>query len=166
MTIKPNHPKIAIVDQIRNDFTNTKFVLLGTYSKITVKQFQNLRKIVNKNEGQLKIYKNTLLQLAWNPTPFKELNSKLVGPNCLVKSDNLGFEFFALLTDFSQKFKNLKWHGGFWNGQAIDQAMITKLGQIPSREQLLQNLVLVLKTPLYHLQATVQAIAKQQDQKK
>ncbi len=158
MPIKSNHPKIAIVNQIQHDFANTQFVIIGNYSQISVKQFQALRQLVNKNDGQLKIYKNKLLQLAWKKTPFMELNGKLIGPNCVVKSNNLGFEFFALLANFSKKFKNLKWHSGFWNGQVIDQSMILKLGQIPNRATLLQNLVLVLKSPLYHLQSTLKMI--------
>ena len=159
--IKPqNHPKQLLVAKIAAEFQHTQFVALGNYTALSAARFNELRRALIKHQAQLKVYKNTLLKRAWIKTHLADLGTHLTGPKCLVKSDQDGFPLFALLAQFSQKFKTLDWLGGFWNGEILDQTTFKTLSQIPSRSVLYQKLLMLLNNPLAHLHGHLQVLAQ------
>ena len=52
---------------------------------------------------------------------------------------------------------------GFLNGQVIDKAQVEKLASIPSKEQLIANLLAMLNAPVSALARAIQAIADKQN---
>ena len=72
--------KAPIVDEIKGYVSDAKSAVLVDYRGLTVEQDTKLRKQLREAGVVYKVYKNTMLHLAFDGTDFAQLDKDLEGP--------------------------------------------------------------------------------------
>ncbi len=126
--------KSAIVSEIKDKCSNAKSMVLFDYRGLTDSEIKNLRKKLRENDSEYKVYKNTLLKIA-----FKDLDINfdeyLTGPTALAFSND-DVAAVKVLSDASKKNDALILKAGYVENSVCDKAKLNEFAKIPSREGL------------------------------
>ena len=151
--------KEQIVNEIKDKLSKASSAVVVDYRGITVAEADILRKRMREANVEYKIYKNTMVRRAVAGTPFEELAGALKGPSGIA----FGYEDAtapAKVFDKSIKeFKKMEVKGGVIDGVYYDQAGVTAIAQIPSRDELLAKLLGSFNAPISSFARVIQAIA-------
>jgi large subunit ribosomal protein L10 len=141
--------KKEIIDSLAKEFSKQKTVVFFDYAGLKVNQFRKLREDLREKEINCQVVKKTLADLALEKAGFTKVKTeKMPGQLALA----LGYQDEVIPTkilyNFSKKEQVIQMMGGLINGEYFDQEGITKLSQLPSREELLAKLVGSVSSPL------------------
>ena len=75
--------KKEIVNEITEKFKNSESVVLFSYQGLTVSDLSELRKNLKDADGEIKVYKNTLVKRAADELNL-DLDTYLEGPNAIL----------------------------------------------------------------------------------
>lgn len=127
--------KQAVVKEITDKLENAKTFLLLNYQGLTVSEFAELRRSLREVNSDVKIYKNTLMNLALKDKNI-ELNSYMEGPNAYLFADSI-IEPIKVVSKFAKDHPALEVRVGYIDNQIADQKVISEYATIPSMEGLL-----------------------------
>jgi len=133
-SVKALEAKQAVVSEIKDKFENAKSVVLFDYRGLTDKEIKDLRISLKENDSEYKVYKNTLLRIA-----FKDLNINfedyLTGPTAIAFSND-DIAAVKVLSDVSKKNDALVLKAGYVENAVCDKDKLAEFAKIPSREGL------------------------------
>lgn len=152
----PTAEKRAIVAEIKERFTGADAVILADYRGLTVKEMQELRKRLSEVDSELKVYKNSLTEIAIRELALPNLDAYLEGPTAFVFVPGDPVAPAKTLTGFSKEHPALELKGGLVQNQVLDAGKIKAIAALPSREELIAKLMGTLQNPL---RGTVQVLA-------
>lgn len=138
--------------------------VLVDYMGINVDEDTKLRKELREAGVNYFVEKNTLLERAFKETGLDKLSGVLSGPTALAVSSGDQTAPARILGKFAEENEkkfNLK--AGYIGGEFYDQAGVTKLSKIPSKEVLLSQLVGSLQGPIQKLAALLKAVHEKQE---
>ncbi len=132
--------------------------VLVDYSGINVEDDTKLRKELREAGVKYFVEKNTLLRLAMNEVGYEGLTGVLNGTTALAVSED---ETAAarILGKYADDHDNFKLKAGFIGSEIYDAAGVMALSKIPSKNELLAQLVGSLQGPIQKLAATLAAVA-------
>jgi len=142
--------KEEIVKKIKESLSRAKSLIFINYFGLTVKDANDLRKELGKNNCQLLVAKKTLFDKALKDSEKKiELETKnLKGGLGII----FGFEDeiipAKIIVNFIKEKNKGEINGGIFNGEFIDKEKIEELAKLPSREELLRQLLWMIKSPI------------------
>jgi large subunit ribosomal protein L10 len=151
--------KEAQVSLIAGKLQAAKAAVLTDYRGLTVSQMQDVRASLRTQNVEYRVVKNTLARRAvadaGQPEGLQEL---FAGPVAIA----FGYEDLGapvrLLNDFVRQTRlPLDLKGGLVEGRVMNADEIRQIGDLPSREVLIAQLLGTLQTPLSQLASAVQA---------
>jgi large subunit ribosomal protein L10 len=153
----PSTKNINDLKEITENLSRAKAVILTDLSGLSVAGQTELRNQLKAVAGQLKVYKNTLLWRGLKETgyPVEDDKNSLTGPSAVV----FAFEDEVAVKkvyEYSLKNERPKFKFGFLGKEFLSRARVLELGQLPSREILLAQLVCGLNSPLAGLARVLQ----------
>ena len=154
--------KKPIVEEIANNIKDAQAVVLVNYSGLTVEQDTILRKELREAGVNYKVYKNTMMNRAFEGTSCEELRQHLEGTNALAISDTDATAPARILAKFAKQYPALELVAGIVEGNYNDQAGIMALSQVPSREELLGKLLGSIQSPISNFARVLNQIAEAQ----
>jgi large subunit ribosomal protein L10 len=143
--------KEAIVSEVYEKLAKSQSVVLVDFRGLTVQEATALRKKLREAGVELRVLKNTLVRLAAAKANLGDLNVYLQGPTAIAFGYDDPVSPAKILAEFAKDHKKLELKGGVLEGNVIDQAMITALADLPSREVLLGQLAGLIQAPLRNL---------------
>src|SRR5690554_6301841 len=143
--------KVAVVNEVYEKLTKAQSVVLVDFRGLTVQEATELRKKLREAGVELKVTKNTLTRLAAEKADLKDLHAYLEGPTALAFGYEDPVSPAKILSDFAKDHKKLELKGGVLEGRVIDQAMVTALAELPTREVRLGQLVGLMQAPIRNL---------------
>ena len=152
--------KKPVVDEISNVISDASAVLLVNYSGLTVEQDTILRKSLREAGISYKVYKNTMMKLAFKGTPCEELEKHLESTNALAVSKDDATAPARGLSEFAKKNPSFERIAGVVEGKYCDQAEVKALSEIPSREILLGKLLGSIQSPIANFARVLNQIAE------
>ena len=152
--------KKPIVDEIANSIKDAQAVVLVNYSGLTVEQYTIMRKELREAGINYKVYKNTMMNRAFEGTACEELRQHLEGTNALAISETDATAPARILAKFAKQYPALELVAGIVEGNYNDQAGIMALSQVPSREELLGKLLGSIQSPIANLARVLNQIAE------
>jgi len=165
------HPKTTKVEQkqpivaeISEAIKDAASIVLVTYSGITVEQDTAMRKELREAGVSYKVYKNTMMKFAFKGTPCEELCKHLEGPNAIAISKDDATAPARILAKYAKDVKALKLVAGVVEDAYYDEAGITALSSIPSREELLGKLLGSIQSPIANFARVISQIAEKQEE--
>ena len=131
--------KSAVVSEISDKVKASESVIVFSYQGLTVAEFTELRRNLKDANGEVKIYKNTLVRRALNDLSIGMDDSFLEGPNAIVFGKTL-LEPIKVLSKFAKEHEKATIRVGIISGNVASLETINEYASIPSREGLLTQL--------------------------
>ena len=127
--------KQAVVKEITDKLDNAKTFLLLNYQGLTVSEFAELRRSLREVNSDVKIYKNTLMNIALKDKNI-ELSDYMEGPNAYLFADSI-IEPIKVVSKFAKEHPALEIRVGYIDNEVVDTKIINEYATIPSMEGLL-----------------------------
>lgn len=131
--------KTKTVEEITSKIKDSESVILFTYQGLTVSELSSLRRTLKDANGELKVYKNTLVKRALDGLGIKLDEEFLQGPNAIVFGKEL-LEPIKAISKFAKEHDNATIRVGIISGDVASLDVIKEYANIPSREGLLTQL--------------------------
>lgn len=144
----PTVQKETLVEEIKSRLTSAEGVIMVDYRGLTVKEMQELRGNVRGAGGDITVYKNRLTQIALRELAMPSLDEYLTGPTAFVFAGSDAVAPAKALQDFSKAHPALEIKGGLVQNQVVDAAGVKMIASLPSREELVAQLMGVLLSPV------------------
>ena len=155
--------KAPIVDEIKGYVSDAKSAVLVDYRGLTVEQDTKLRKQLREAGVVYKVYKNTMLHLAFDGTDFAQLDKDLEGPTAIAFGIEDETAPARIINNFAKDCPALEMKAGVVEGIVYDKAGVEKLATIPSKEVLIAKLLGSIKAPLSNLAYLLNAIKEKKE---
>ena len=152
--------KKPVVEEISNVIADADSVVLVNYSGLTVAQDTELRRTLREAGISYKVYKNTMMNFAFQGTPCEELCKHLEGTNALAVSKDDATAPARVLAGFAKKNPQLELIAGVVEGSYYDAAGVQALASIPSREELMGRLLGSMQSPIANFARVIKQIAE------
>jgi len=133
--------KKQVVDDLKEKFATTKVVIVTDYKGLNVAQMTELRRKLSEANVDYKVVKNTLLKRASEGTDANLLTDVFQGPSGIALSYDDPVAPAKVLTQFAKDNNKLEIKAGVMDGQLLDLNAITALSKLPSREELLAQVL-------------------------
>ena len=160
---KNRQMKEAKVAEIKEKLEKSQSVILASYQGLTVEEDTQLRKNLREAGIEYRVYKNTLVTLAAKELGLEGIVQYLEGPVSMAFGYEDATAPARILNDFAKDHKKLELKAGVVDGEVYDQAMITKIASIPSKEVLIAKLLGSIKAPLSNLAYLLNAIKEKKE---
>ncbi len=144
----PTATKEGLVDEIKGRFNGSEAVILADYRGLTVKEMQELRRKVREVGGEIKIYKNSLTEIAIRELALPSLDEYLEGPTAFVFIDADPVAPAKALTAFAKEHQALELKGGLVSNRVVSQDQVKAIASLPSREELIAKMLGTMQNPL------------------
>ena len=141
--------KQEIIDEIADKTKNAEATVLFEYQGLTAEETNELRRKLKESDSEFKIYKNTLVKRAFETLKI-DLNDDLKGPKAMAFGND-PVAPVKVLYEFAKKHPSLIVKVGLIDGEKTDEAKLSELSKLPSREGLLTMLASGLIYPLKNL---------------
>ena len=153
--------KKAKVEKLTEVLQGAVSAVLVDYKGITVEEDTKLRKELREAGVNYFVEKNTLLLRAFKNCGLEGFEESLNGTTAIALSNDDQTAPARVLGKFAEAAGDEKFNlkAGYVEGEVYDQAGVTALSKIPSKDVLLAQLVGSLQGPLQKLAATLQAVA-------
>ena len=133
-SVKALEEKQKVVSEIKDKFSNAKSVVLFDYRGLSDKEIKDLRIKLKENDSYYKVYKNTLLRIAFKDLDL-DFGENLTGPTAIAFSND-DVAAVKVLSDVSKKNAALVLKAGFVENNIADKEKLAEFAKIPSREGL------------------------------
>ena len=153
--------KQKVVEELKAKIDGAVAGVLVDYKGINVADDTALRKELREAGVKYTVVKNTMLRLATREVGL-DVESALEGTTALATSDNDYVAAAKILCKYADAHENFNIKLGFMDGAVLDAAKVQELGNLPSKEELLTQLVYVLSAPMRGLAVSLNEIAKKQ----
>ena len=151
--------KQSVVKEIVEKANNSTTIIVAEYRGLTVAQLQELRRALRKEDSELCVYKNSLVERASDELGYKELNEVLCGPNAIIFSKEVS-NGAKVVAKYARRFRDtLIIKGGVVEGKFADADKIKEVAKLPGKEGLISMFLSCLQAPIRQFAATVKAVA-------
>lgn len=156
--------KQSVVVELKEKLQGATAGVLVNYSGISVADDTKLRKELREAGVEYGVVKNTLLRFAAKEVGFEGLCDVLEGNTAMaVSSDPIAAaKILCKYADNSKGKFTIK--AGFLDGEVMDAADIQDLAKLPSKDQLLCQLLSVLNGNIRGLAVALNAIAEKNEE--
>ncbi len=152
--------KQPIVQEIASVVEGAESAVLVDYRGLTVAQDTELRKQLREAGITYKVYKNTLMNIAFKGTAFEALAEDLKGPSAIAVSKEDATAPARVLVNFAKKAPKLEVKAGIVDGEYCDANGLKAVADIPSREILLGRLFGSMQSPIANFARVLKQIAE------
>jgi len=140
--------KQKIIEDLKKKIALQKAMVFIDFAGLKVKDLSALRKKLKTADGEMKIAKKTLINLVLKERKIEVNFKKMEGEIALVFSYKDEITPAKTVFQFSLENPNLKILGGFLENKLRGADEMIALAQLPTREELLANLVGRVKAPI------------------
>jgi len=147
----PAKIKYEQVEVLRKILSKAKAVFIAEYRGMTVAQSTILRAKVRAAGGEMKVAKNTLLEVAMREENMTALPETLTtGPNVYTMAYDDPAAVAKILRDFSKDKTNKAFilKGGLLGKSVLDLSTVEALADMPPREVIIGQVVRTIAAPI------------------
>ncbi len=132
------------VTDIKDYLSNNTFIALAYYRGMNDSKLYNFRVLLKKNGCNIKVLKNTLINVAIKDTKYSELSPYLKGPVAFMYSND-PVALSKVINDTSKEVEQLKPLVGFFNDKIVTAEEIVKLAKLGSINDVRASFVYTLR---------------------
>jgi large subunit ribosomal protein L10 len=137
------------------------FLIVVDYKGLTVGQFTELRKRLNKAGSEVHVVKNSIFRIAAKEAGVADLSGILAGQMAVVTGQRDISAAAKAVKTFQSEFDKPKLKFGYLNNQRLETADLVALADLPSIEVLRSRLLGLLQAPASQLVRLLNAPASQ-----
>ena len=140
--------KAGKVAELKDLLTSSKGVVLVDYCGLTVAEDTELRSKMREAGVKYMVAKNTFIRIAAQEAGIEGLDAYLEHNTAVAFSAEDPVAPAKILNDFSKDHKALEIKAGVLDGKVIGLDEVKAVAELPSREELLANLVGSMQAPI------------------
>jgi large subunit ribosomal protein L10 len=139
--------KKAVVAEVSAQVAQAQTIVVAEYRGIAVGDLTKLRATARRQGVYLRVLKNTLARRAVEGTPFAALAEQMTGPLIYgMAADPVAPA--KVLNDFAKTNDKLVLRAASYDGKVLDLDAVKALASIPSRDELIAQLLGVMQAPV------------------
>jgi len=162
--------KKQLIKQYVDDLNAANNVVIVQQSGISVPTSTEVRKGVLDADGTFNVVRKRLFMRALEEAKFETVAiDQLEGPVVALYANGEEYAPLKVVNNFAKQFakdqsnSSFKFLGAWYEKKWHDGAYVTELANVPSKEELLSKLAYLLNYPLQSFAATLDQIAKKQE---
>ena len=150
--------KEKVVDELGQIFESSGVVVVARYEGMTVAEMQGLRAEMRSAGGSVRVAKNRLAKIALDGKPCESIGKLLTGMTVLAYSEDpvAAAKVAEKFAKGNEKFVIL---GGAMGNTALDAAGVKAVASMPSREELIAQIVSCIGAPASNIAGAIGAPA-------
>jgi large subunit ribosomal protein L10 len=147
-----------VVEELGQIFASSGVVVVAHYAGVTVKQMQDLRAQMRAVGGSVRVAKNKLAKIALEGKPGVKMGDLLSGMTVMAFSEDpvAAAKVCEAYAKTNDKFVIL---GGAMGSAVLDPAGVKAVATMPSREELIAQIVACIGAPAANLAGAIGAPA-------
>ena len=153
--------KQAIVKHYRDLVGSSQGIVLASYSGLTVKDLERLRRKVRELGGEFHVVKNRLTRLTLKEAGLAVADEALEGSTAVGFALDEPLAVAKAIVDFSKESDKVKVKAGVVNGVVYDGAQMVRLAGLPPLPVLRAQLLGLFNTPATRLASILITPARQ-----
>jgi large subunit ribosomal protein L10 len=150
--------KEKVVDELGQIFESSGVVVVAHYAGLTVAEMQVLRARMRDAGGAVRVAKNRLAKIALDGKPCASIGSLLTGMTVLAYSED-PVAAAKVSDEFARDNKKFVILGGAMGGTALDADGVKAVASMPSREELIAQVVACIGSPAASIAGAIGAPA-------
>jgi len=136
--------KKEVVERLAKEFKESEISILVDYKGLNVLKMTELRAQLRKEGIRIEVIKNSLMARASEGTDTALMKDFFKGPNALILSKKDPVAPAKILINFVKDNEKLEIKAGALSGKLLSPEEIKQLAKLPSKEELLGQLVYTL----------------------
>ncbi|MCQ2800463.1 MAG: 50S ribosomal protein L10 [Bacilli bacterium] len=151
--------KSETVNEISSKAKNSQTIIVCEYRGLTVAQIQEVRRALRKENAEMNVYKNSLVERACDELGYTELKDVLQGPNAIVFSEDV-IAGAKVIAKYAKRHRDvLVVKGGIVEGKFVDAKGMIEVSKLPGKEGLISMFLSCLQAPIRSFACAVKAVA-------
>jgi large subunit ribosomal protein L10 len=147
-----------VVEELGQIFESSGVVVVAHYAGLTVAEMQVLRARMRDAGGAVRVAKNRLAKIALDGKPCASIGSLLTGMTVLAYSED-PVAAAKVSDEFARDNKKFVILGGAMGGTALDADGVKAVASMPSREELIAQVVACIGSPAANIAGAIGAPA-------
>jgi large subunit ribosomal protein L10 len=145
---------------LKDNFSKANAVVFADYKGVTSEEMNLLRRSLREKKVLVKVAKNNLVRIALKGTPKEQAVEKLAGPTVTLFALGDAVEAAKAISDYAKKVEAFSIKEGFLGDQVMNEAQIKHLATLPSKEQLISQLLSVMNGPIRNFVCVLNAVQR------
>ncbi|MCE8514607.1 50S ribosomal protein L10 [Ruegeria pomeroyi] len=150
--------KEKVVEELGQIFESSGVVVVAHYAGLTVAEMQDLRARAREAGGSVRVAKNRLAKIALEGKPCANMADLLTGMTVLTYSED-PVAAAKVAEGFAKDNKKFEILGGAMGENALDRAGVEAVSKMPSREELIAQIVSCIGAPASNIAGAIGAPA-------
>ena len=150
--------KEKVVEELGQIFESSGVVVVARYDGMTVAQMQDLRAEMRSVGGSVRVAKNRLAKIALDGKPCESIGKLLTGMTVLTYSED-PVAAAKIADAYAKKNDKFVILGGAMGNTALDPAGVKAVASMPSREELIAQIVSCIGAPAANIAGAIGAPA-------
>lgn len=150
--------KEKVVEELGQIFASSGVVVVAHYEGMTVANMQDLRARMREAGGSVRVAKNKLAKIALEGQPCESIAEFLTGMTVLSYSED-PVAAAKVVVKYAKENEKLSILGGAMGDSALDIAGVKAVADMPSREELIAQIVSQIGAPASNIAGAVGAPA-------
>src|SRR5712664_928538 len=152
--------KIEQVEKLGKDLQSVSSLIVTTYSKLTVPQDYELRKLLRSSGAKYAVVKNTLAERAAKGTKLEQALTGLSGVTSIAYTEGDPVALAKALAKYAKDNPEFTFKAGVVEGRVITVKEIESLATMPSKDELYSKLLFLLNAPSQRLVTAMNAVGR------
>jgi large subunit ribosomal protein L10 len=152
--------KAVQIDHLAHELEGSTSAIVGTFSKLTVSQDYELRKVVRSAGGRYRVLKNKLAARASKGTKVEHALQGLKGVSSVAYTSGDPVALAKALSTWMQDNAEFTFKLGIVDGQVITVEEVKRLATMPSKEAIFSKLLFLINAPAQRLVTVMNAAGR------
>ena len=152
--------KVEQVEKLGKDLQNVSTVIVTTYTKLTVAQDYELRKLLRTSGAKYAVVKNTLAERAAKGTNVESALKDLSGVTSIAYTEGDPVALAKALSKYAKDNPEFTFKAGVVEGRVVSIKEIQALATMPSKEEIYSKLLYLLNAPAQRLVTAMNAVGR------
>jgi large subunit ribosomal protein L10 len=152
--------KVEQVEKLGKELKSASSMVVATYSKLTVAQDYELRKMLRGSGAKYRVVKNTLAERAAKGTKVEEILKNLSGVTSIAYTAGDPVALAKALSKYAKDNPEFSFKAGVVEGRVISIKEIESLATMPSKEEIYSKLLFLLSALAQRLVTAMNAAGR------
>ena len=135
------------IDMLKEKASKAKVAVVTEYRGYSVEEITSLRRLLQKEQGDYTVTKNTLAKIAFKGTDFEVLDTVLHGPTAVAFGFGDEVSPAKVLSKFIKETKKGEIIAAALDGKLLTADEAKKLASLPTKEELYAKMLGCLNSP-------------------
>ena len=152
--------KAEQIDRLTHELEGSSSAIVGTFTRLTVAQDFELRKVVRGAGGRYRVLKNKLAARAARGTKVEQALQGLKGVSSVAYTSGDPVALAKALSTWTQENAEFTFKLGIIDGQLITVEEVKRLATMPSKEEIFSKLLFLINAPAQRLVTVMNAVGR------